>query len=100
MSFNLYAAKKVQLFPGLGIYSAIFVIYLHCVLLSKESRKTSIIFYALCLLYVLSTAAFVCDLLESLIGVSNNSISKYIIFLISYTDASQYTTVSESTSSN
>ena len=77
----MYAAKKVQLFPGLGIYSAIFVIYLHCVLLSKESRKTSIIFYALCLLYVLSTAAVVCDLLGDVIGVSNNSISKYIIFL-------------------
>ena len=73
--------KKVQLFPGLGIYSAIFIIYLHCVLLSKESRKTSIIFYALCLLYVLSTATFVCDLLGNVISVSNNSISKDIIFL-------------------
>ena len=80
MSFNLYAAKKVQLFPGPGIYSAIFIIYLHCVL-SKESKKTSIVFYALCLLYVLSTATVVCDLQKDVIQVSNNSISKYIIFL-------------------
>ena len=72
--------KKVQLFPGLGIYSAIFIIYLHCVL-SKESRKTSIVFYALCLLYVLSTTTVACDLLNFVIYVSNNSISKYIIFL-------------------
>ena len=80
MSFYLYAAKKVQLFPRLGIYSAIFIIYLHCVL-SKESRTKSIVFYALCLLYVLSTATVVCDLQKSVIEVSNNSISKYIIFL-------------------
>ena len=99
MSFNLYAAKKVQLFPGLGIYSAIFIIYLHCILL-KESKKTSIIFYALCLLYVLSATTVACDLLNTVIQVSNNSISKYIIFFISYTAASQYTTGSESTSSN
>ena len=100
MSFNLYSAKKVQLFPGLGIYSAIFIIYLHCIL-SKESRTTSIIFYALCLLYVLSTTTIACDLLNFVIYVSNNSISKYIIFFISYdTAASQYTTGSESTSSN
>ena len=71
--------KKVQLFPGLGIYSAIFIIYLHC-MLSKESRATSIVFYALCLLYLLSTATVVCDLLQDVIEVSNNSISKYIIF--------------------
>ena len=76
MSFNLYSAKEVQLFPGLGIYSGIFAIYL-----SKESRKTSIVFCALCLLYVLSTACVVSDLLVYLIQVSNSSISKYIIFL-------------------
>ena len=80
MSFNLYAAKKVQLFPGLGIYSGIFAIFLHCVL-SKESRTTSIIFYALWLLYVLSTATVASDLLDFVIEVSNNSFSKYIIFL-------------------
>ena len=80
MCFNLYPAKEVQLFPGLGIYSGIFFIYLRCVL-SKESRTTSIIFYALCLLYALSTALVVCELLDLVIQVSNNSICKNIIFL-------------------
>ena len=83
ISFNLYAANKVQLFPGLGIYSGIFVIYfkLQGVLVSKGSRTTSIVFYALCLLYVLYTATVACDLLEFVIAVSNNSIcSKDIIF--------------------
>ena len=80
MYFNLYAAKKVQLFPGLGVYSGIYAIYLYCVL-SKESRTTSIIFYALCLVYVLSTATVVSDLLATVMEVSNNSLSKYIIFL-------------------
>ena len=87
--------KKVQLFPGLGIYSGIFVIYLHCVL-SKESRTTSIVLYALCLLYVLSTATIVSDLLGYIIDVSNNSICKYIFFFISYAVAYQYTTGSTS----
>ena len=98
MSFNLYAAKEVQLFPGLGIYSGIFAIYfkLQCVLVSKESRTTSIVFYALCLLYVLSTVSVASDLLKFVIGVSNNSISKYIIFFISYAVAYQYTTGSTS----
>ena len=72
-------AKEVQLFPGLGIYSGIFSIYLQCVL-SRESRTTTIIFYALCVLYVLSTATVVSDLLEFVIQVSNNSICKNIIF--------------------
>ena len=85
MYFNLYAAKEVQLelFPCLGIYSGIFAMYfkLQCVLVSKESRTTNIIFYALCLLYVLSTASVVCDLLVYIIQLSNNFICKYIIFL-------------------
>ena len=75
---NLYPAKEVQLFPGLGIYSGIFAMYLLC--RSKESRTTTIILYALCLLYFLSTATVVGDLLDYAIGVSNNSICKKIIF--------------------
>ena len=71
---NLYLAKEVQLFPGLGLYSAIFVIYLHGP--SKESRTATIIFYVICLLYVLSTAALVSDfigaILQSCPAVSNN----------------------------
>ena len=72
-------AKEVQLFSGLGIYSGLFAIYIQCAL--KEFRKITIIFYALCLLYILSTATIVSDLLVFIIEVSNNSICKNIIFL-------------------
>ena len=74
-------AKQVQLFPGLGIYSGIFAIYLHYALTRrKESRTTTVVFYALCLLYFLSTATVVSDLLVYIVEVSNNSIRKKIIF--------------------
>ena len=79
MYFNLYPAKEVQLFPGLGIYSGIFVLYLQCQ--SPESRTANMVFYTLCVLYILSTAIVVVDLLYFTVGVSNNSISKNIIFL-------------------
>ena len=42
---------------------------------------TSIIFYALCLLYILSTVTITSDLLGLIIEVSNNFICKHIIFL-------------------
>ena len=70
--------KEVQLFPVLGIYSGIFAIYLQHS--SKESRTATIIFYALCLLYVLSAATVVSDLLSYTIEVSNNSICNSSIF--------------------
>ena len=80
-------SKEVQLFPGLGVYSGIFAIYLHCP--SKEFRTAIIIFYALCLLYILSTATVVGDLLAYLFEVSNNFIYRSIIVIfISYADAS------------
>ena len=63
--------KEVQLCPGLGVYSGIFAIYLQCA--SKDSRTTTIVFYALCLLYFLSTATVVGDLVEYIIMVSDNS---------------------------
>ena len=81
MCFNLYPAKEVRLFPDLGIYSGIFAIYLQFA--SNDSRTKTIIFYALCLLYILSTATIVSDLLSYLVDsdVSNNSIFKNIIYL-------------------
>ena len=74
MCFSLYPAKEVRLFPDLGIYSGIFAIYIQ--MASKDSRTTSIVFYALCILYVLSTAAVISDLLNLLVNsnVSNNFI--------------------------
>ena len=71
-------AKEVQLFPGLGLYSGIFVIYLRCP--SNKSRTAIILFYVLCLLYVLSTATVVCDLVALILEVSNNYICKNINF--------------------
>ena len=65
-------AKGVQLFPGLGLYSGIFAMYLQCP--SKRSGTALILFYAVCLLYVLTTADFVSDLVALIIFVSNNSI--------------------------
>ena len=83
LCFNLYAAEEVQLFSGLGIYSGIYAIYIQCVLL-EESRTTTIIFYALCLLHVLSTATVVGDLLEFVFQEVTNLPSVSISFFISY----------------
>ena len=71
--------KKSNYSPGLGIYSGIFILYLQC--RSPESRTANIIFYALCLVYILSTANVIADLLNYTLGVSNSSISKNITFL-------------------
>ena len=71
--------KEVQSFPGLGIYSGIFATYWQCP--QNKSRTASIIFYALCVLYVLSTVNALLDLVAGMIEiVSNNSICKNIIF--------------------
>ena len=52
--------------------------YLQCPL--KESRTAVIVFYVLCLLYVLSMASFMIDVLGFVVAVSNNSsICKIII---------------------
>ena len=82
-------AKEVQLSLALGLYSGIFAIYFQSP--SKESRTAAIIFYVLCLLYILSTANLVCDFLEVIFeiyfpAVSDNSICNFRIsvFLISY----------------
>jgi len=45
-----------------GLYSGIFAIYLQCP--SKESKTATIVFYLLCVLYLLSTATLVCDFLN------------------------------------
>ena len=51
-------SKELQL--GLGVYSGIFAMYLQCP--SKDPRTATIIFYVLCLLYVLSMANAVSDI--------------------------------------
>ena len=47
---------------------------------SNKSRMAIIIFYTLCLLYVLSTATVVSDLVVAIFQVSNNPICKSISF--------------------
>ena len=81
-------AKEVHffLFLGLGLYSGIFAIYLQCP--SKRSGTALIPFYAVCLLYVLSTADFVSDLVALILYVSNNSICKNTFLYISCANAS------------
>ena len=78
----LLVTKKLQLFPGLGLYSGIFAIY-YLQSSSNRSRTPNIVFYVLCLLYLLSTASFVCDLLIFTLVVSNNILSVRISFLSS-----------------
>ena len=73
-------AIEVQLILGLGVYFGILVIYFQCQSNESTGRTITIIFYAICLLYVLSTVSFVSDLVALIVGVSNNSIcSKSII---------------------
>ena len=91
LTFTL--AKKVQLSLGLGIYSGIFVMYLQCP--SKESRTTIIVFYVLCLLYVLSVASVVSDSLGFILEVSKNSICKIIIMQMHISPQLQIDTVND-----
>ena len=75
-------AKEVQSFRGVGLYSGILATYFQCQSNKSTGRMTTIVFYAICLLYILSTVNFILDLIALIFTVSNNSIcSKNIIFL-------------------
>ena len=74
---HLLLAKEIQLFPCLGLYSGIFAIYFQCP--SNKTRTANIIFYIICLLYVLCAATVVSDLLDIILRVSNRFIIKNII---------------------
>ena len=63
--------EEVQLFYGLGLYSGLFALYLQGP--SKTSRMATIVFYALCLLYVLSIVQLVSDLVSFILEVSNKN---------------------------
>ena len=71
--------KEFELFPGLGLYSGIFVMYYKLQHPLNKSRTAIIIFYALCVLYILSTVNAVIDLVDITIKmepVSKNPIRK------------------------
>ena len=76
MCFSFHPAKEVQLFPGLGVYSGIFAIYLQCSSNESRTRTANLVFYILCLLYIFCAATVVGDLVDSAFSVSNNSICK------------------------
>lgn len=76
---------------GLGLYSGIFVMYLQH---PSNKSRTSIILYALCLLYILSTATIVSDLLTLILGVSINSISKNSLFFFKLVVQLRFSTLS------
>jgi len=50
-----------------GFYSGIFAIYLQCT--KKESRSAMIVFYVLCLLYLLSTVSVISDFLNLIFDI-------------------------------
>ena len=88
MCFKLYPFQSSPIILpgvlGLRLYSGLFALYSKCQ--SNKSRKRTIVFYALCLLYVLSTATIVCDFVVVIlqIEVSNNSICKNIKLVMQY----------------
>ena len=64
-----------------GLYSGLFTMYLQSP--SINSMKTSITFYALSILYLLSAATLVSDLVALIIEVSNTILSVRISFFLS-----------------
>ena len=81
---SLYLAKEVRLFPGLGVYSGIFAVYLQYPSNDSRTRTANVVFYIICLLYCFCVASIVCDLLIFIFAVSNKFICKNIIFIISF----------------
>ena len=67
----LLVTKQVQLFLAPGVYSGIFAIYLQWTSNESSTRTPNVVFYILCILYVLSAVTFVCDLLQIELGVSD-----------------------------
>ena len=67
----------------LGVYSGIFALYLQPSSDESRTRTANVVYYILCLLYLLCAVAVVCDLLVYTFGVSNKFICKNIIFIIS-----------------
>ena len=66
----VYASVKIDNNPISGIYSGLFAIYLACQAMKRETdnSKPTIIFYALCILYVLTLALFAIDIVPSIVS--------------------------------
>ena len=73
-------ANQVQLFPGLGLYTGIFVLYLNY---AWKKSRAAVILYSLCLLYVLSAVTLAGDVARFITQVSNHFyLSEYHHFFI------------------
>ena len=85
--------KKVQLFLAVGVYSGILIIYLQCTSNESRTRTANVVFYIICLLYVLCAAAVVSDLIALIleVDVGYKFICKNIILIISRVGEYQYT---------
>ena len=83
-------AKEVQLFPGLiGLYAGIFVMYFQC---RRQSNKSTdgtptIVSYAVCLLYVVSTVTFVSDIVNPILEASKSIFKNIMIIFLSVVQA-------------
>ena len=88
----LLVSNNVQLFLDLGVYSGIFTIYLQCTSNESRTRTANVVFYIICLLYVLCATAVVSDLIAFIIevDVSYKLICKNIILIICRAGAYQY----------
>ena len=65
VNYQAQIAKAVQHFPIPGLYSGIFAIYLqHCASQQSADRAKNILFYALWMLYALTTATIIIDIVE------------------------------------
>ena len=63
--------KRFKNYPVLGVYSSILALYLYCHVAREETAgytKKKIIFYALCVLYLLSVVVFVLDILVFIVS--------------------------------
>ena len=72
--------------PVLGFYSGIFILFLHLQRPSKDSKQSRtaiILFYAICVLYVLSTFVIIGDFLVFVREVSKKTLSvlRFTIFI-------------------
>ena len=79
-------ANELLLFPVLGIYSGIFILFLHLQCPSNDSkqlRTAIILFYAVCVLYTLSTFVIIGDFIVFVRLVSKKTLSVRLPFLIS-----------------
>ena len=92
---NLFSSA--ELIPGTGLYTAIFIMYLQ-----YQTSKRSVIdivqnvlFYLICILYVLSVVTIIGDTVDFIITVSSSRLCRLVVFyyylhsLVQYLDTAR-----------